>query len=128
MEAGTFHTYIADFEVAKVLAQGTLSTSRTNSSSVGTPGFQPKEQLRAGKITESADVYAFGCVFIELFGHKKIWEGLSAIQIMFKVAMEEAIPDCSHLPPSVVPICNKCLQDQEIRVSATTVLYLLLSL
>ena len=69
--------YIADFGVAKVLTQSTLATSRTNSSSssMGTPGFQPKEQLKASKIDESVDIilYAFGCVLIELFVHKKVW-------------------------------------------------------
>ena len=52
---------------------GTISTSRTNSSSssIGTLGFQPKEQLQAGEIDESVDVYALGCVFVELFGERK---------------------------------------------------------
>ena len=74
MESGTFHMYISDFGVAKILTQSTLSTSKTNSSSssVGIPGFQPKEQLKAGKIDESVDVYAFGCVLIELFGQKRL--------------------------------------------------------
>ena len=71
----------SDFGVAKFLTKGTIVTSQTNSSakSIGTPGFQPPEQLQAGVITESADVYALGCVFIELFSGSKIWQGLSAL-------------------------------------------------
>ena len=76
----------------------------------------------------TVDVYAFGCVLIELFGGKKVWEGLSAIQIMVKVAVESAVPDYSHLPESVKPICAKCLQGQENRAPASVVLFSLLSL
>ena len=56
---------------------GTISTSRTNSSSssIGTPGFQPKEQLQAGEIDESVDVYALGCVFVELLGSERTGKG-----------------------------------------------------
>ena len=76
---------------------GTISTS----SSIGTPGFQPKEQLQAGEIDESVDVYALGCMFVELFGERKNWEGLSALQILMKVAVEGHVPDYSHLPDFV---------------------------
>ena len=64
--------FLADFGVAKVLMKGTLATSKTNSSSsfIGTPGFQPIKQLQAGKINEGVDVYAFGCVLVELFGRR----------------------------------------------------------
>ena len=106
--------FIADFGVSKVVTQGTVTTHTTHSGSVGTPGFQPKEQLK----TEAVDVYALGCVFIELFGERKVWEGLTAYQIMFKVTVEGAKPDFSHLPESVKPICAKCLDKQENRVPA----------
>lgn len=108
-----------------MLTKGTVSTTRTNSSSsaIGTPGFQPIEQLKAGKIDESVDIYAVGCVFVELFGEKKIWEGLSAIQIIVKVAVEEQVPTYDHLPESVWPLCKMCLQPREKRVSASMLLY-----
>ena len=79
--------------------------SPTRSGSVGTPCFQPREQLKAEKINTAVDMYALGCIFIELFGERKVWEGLTAYQIMFKVAVEGGKPDFSHLPESVKPIC-----------------------
>lgn len=116
--------------MARVLTKGTISTTRTNSSSssVGTPGFQPVEQLKAGEIDESVDVYAVGCVLVELFGERKIWEGLSAIQIMVKVAVEEKVPEYSYLPEEVRPICAMCLQEKGKRASASTLLHHVLSL
>ena len=130
MESATFHVYLADFGVAKVLTKGTLATSKTNSSSssIGTPGFQPMEQLKASDIDESVDVYALGCVFVELFGGKKIWEGLSAIQIMVKVAVEGQVPAFSHLPSSVQPICDVCLQPKERRCTSSILLHAVLAM
>ena len=84
--------------------------------------------MKAGKINTSVDVYAFGCVLIELFGEKKVWEGFTAIQIMVKVAIEGALPDFSHLPQPVKSICAQCLEKQENRIPAKTVLRFLLSL
>ena len=86
--------------MTKVLTKGTTTTSK----SIGTPGFQPREQLKAGKINASVDVYALGCVLVELFGGKQIWQGLSAIQIMVKVAVEGEVAVFSHLPESVQPV------------------------
>lgn len=116
--------------MAKVLTKSTIATSKTNSSSasVGTPGFQPKEQLKAERITASVDVYAFGVVMIELFGHKKVWDGLSALQIMMKVAIEEVMPEYSHLPDVIQPPCEMCLRNVKERASASDVLHYLLSI
>ena len=43
----------------------------------GTPGFQSPEQLCAEKMDEGCDVYAFGCVLIELFGEQCLWPNLN---------------------------------------------------
>lgn len=128
VETGTYHVYLADFGVAKVLTRGTIATSKTNSSakSIGTPGFQPPEQLEAGVITEIADVYALGCVFIELFSSKKIWEGLSALQIMVKVVVERQLPTYSEVPDNIKPVCCMCLQEKSSRASASKVLHSLM--
>ena len=130
MEYGSFHVFLADFGVAKVLTQSTISTTKTNSSasSIGTPGFQPLEQLKAGEITENVDVYALGCVLIELFGEKKVWEGLTAIQILVKVVMEGEVPKYSHLPPYTHSICSMCLQVKDRRATAREVLHAILKM
>ena len=129
VESRTLKVFIADFGVAKVITHGTATThTNSSASSIGTPGFQPIEQLKAGKINTSVDVYAFGCVLVKLFGEKKVWEGFTAIQIMVKVAIEGALPDFSHLPQPVKPICAQCLEKQENRIPAKTVLRFLLSL
>ena len=64
----------------------------------------------------------------ELFGEQKICEGLSAIQIMVKAAVEEKVPEYSYLPEKVRPICAMCLQEEGKRASASTLLHHVLSL
>ena len=122
--------YLADFGVAKVMTRETIATSKTNSSSksIGTPGFQPPEQLQAGVVTESADVYALGCVYVELFSNTRVWQGLSAIHIIVKVAVEKVYPDYSQVPDPMKAICSMCLQEKSNRASASEVLHALLML
>ena len=46
--------------------------------------------------------------------HQKICEGLSAIQIMVKGAVEEKVPEYSYLSEKVRPICAMCLQEKGV--------------
>ena len=116
VEASTHHIYLADFGVSKVLHK-TMATVKTNASagSIGTPGYQPVEQLEAGVITESVDVYALGCVLLELFGGRRVWEGLSALQTVVKVVSEKKVPDTTHLPSAIQQLVNMCLQQRQQR-------------
>ncbi len=57
--------YLGDFGLTRILT-GTVST-RTSTNG-GTLGFQSPEVLQSGCVTKSCDIYAVGCVFIELFG------------------------------------------------------------
>ena len=129
VEANNYHIYLADFGVSKVLHK-TIATIKTNLSagSIGTPGYQSIEQLVAGIITESVDVYALGCVLIELFGGQRVWEGLSAVQIVVKVVSEKRVPDTTHLPPAIQELVAKCLQQKTERATAMQVLNRLLKL
>ena len=85
--------YVADFGVAKVSAV----TKRTFTFKAGTPSFQSPEQLNGTNIGTHCDVYAFGCVLLELFAEKQIWEGLSARSIMFRVGVKGKHPHVTSL-------------------------------
>ena len=87
------------------------------------------EQLKAKCVTCKVDVYAFGCVFVELFGEHPLWGDLEPLQIMFKVGVEERVPEYTHLPLEVQSLCQMCLQTEEDkRVTAVRVLKCLLDL
>ena len=112
------------------MLHGTIATTKTNSSAghIGTPGYQSIEQLQAGVITESVDIYALGCVIIELFGEKRIWEGLSAMQILVKVVMEKRVPSTAHRPSYIQHVVRMCLEEREQRATSTQILKNILQL
>ena len=62
----------------------------------------------------AVDVYAFGCLMIELFGERKVWGELVRAQIMqkicgsFNVAPEP--PVVEHLPNHYKSMCKSCCQ------------------
>ena len=54
--------------------------------SAKTPAFQPPEQLRGELCGTGSDVYALGCVIVEVFGGKAIWKDLAFHTIILQVA------------------------------------------
>ena len=76
----------------------------------GTPGFQALEQLTSERIGIECDVYGLGCVLLEFFGEKPIWDKLNHHQIMYKVSIAKLTPDISHISgiPELQPVCQVC--------------------
>ena len=64
----------------------------------------------------AADIYSFGCLLIELFGAKRVWGTLTAMQIMQKVcgtftsAPQSPSTDHLRLFPERKRICDLCTQ------------------
>ena len=93
----------------------------------GTPGFQAPEQLMSQIVDVKADVYAFGCVLIELFGGIQIWKGLTQYQIIYQVTVKGEVPNSDHLPNEIGKISSVCLKKHDERPSSAEILLLLLS-
>lgn len=129
MEESTLHVYIADFGLTRILSEaGTACTHTSTKSSAGTPGFQSKEVLRVGHITTASDIYSLGCVFIELFGSKRVWPTLAPFQIMCQVVVDNKSPETDDLE-QMQDICRKCTaSDSSERPSAIEVLHYLFGL
>ena len=98
---------VADFGIASMKA----GTRRTTQSKAGTPGFQSPEQLNGLNIGPHCDVYAFGCIVLELFTEKPIWEGLSAHAIMFRVGVKNEFPPITCSQPEVNPVMMSCFKE-----------------
>lgn len=114
------HVFLADFGLSRVITTKRVFGTKTMMS--GTPGFQPPEQLMAQALDERADVYACGVLFIELFGERAVWEGLTPFQIMAKVFIQQIPPDVSHLQSPINTICSGCVKKKELRSSMSNVL------
>lgn len=105
--------HVSDFGLAK-LADGdaalTLSTSV-----LGTPAYMAPEQAggRTREIGIPADVHALGAILFELLTGRVPFEGGSTVEILRRVAEEEA-PRVRSINPDVDPdleaICLHCLE------------------
>ena len=63
----------------------------------------------------AVDIYSLGCLYIELFGERKVWPGLTnAVEIMQKVCGSfnnpPTMPKTDDLPLLYANICNSCCQ------------------
>ena len=119
IEESTFHVYLADFGLGKVLTS--CGGAGRTTMQAGTPAFQPPEQLRGEMVGIGTDVYALACITVEIFGKKPVWEGMSAHTIILKVA-GGSFPSTSHLSSDVSSIVEKCFVSVELRISATSFL------
>ena len=68
------------------------------------------------------DVYSLGCLYLELFGRKRVRPGLDGTEIMMKVFgsydTPPCMPDLNHLDGMYFKICTSCCQlDPAIRAN-----------
>lgn len=54
----------------------------------GTVTHMPPELLLEGKLSKSADVYAYGVLLFELFTADRPWSGLRHAEVLHKVAVQ----------------------------------------
>jgi WD40 repeat protein len=118
-DALDFVPRIADFGLAKVLADGNTSATWSGTL-VGTPVYMAPEQA-AGKSKEigpAADVYALGTILYELLAGHPPFHGETVLDVLEQVCCREPVPP-SRLRPGVPrdleTICLKCLQKESAR-------------
>ncbi|WP_257462917.1 TOMM system kinase/cyclase fusion protein [Archangium lipolyticum] len=60
--------------------------------SIGTPAYAAPEQLRGLPPTPRSDLYAWGLIFLECLTGKRVMEGASAAEVIYKQLSAEPIP------------------------------------
>jgi serine/threonine protein kinase len=80
---GRPYVKLLDFGIAKLSSfKGGPSVGEA-SAVVGTPDYMAPEQARAKTISGATDLYAVGCVLFELLTRERLFEGMSAVDMMF---------------------------------------------
>jgi len=102
--------YLADFGLAALIVK-TITT--VQSSMGGTPNYSPPEQLDVdlGPLTEKIDIWALGCLAIELLTGAVPWQGRQPMQIMASVVMKRqspALPEGVVAPEELRPLLKRC--------------------
>ena len=102
---------LLDFGIAKLASAETQLTQK--GVTLGTAGYLPPEQVRAGEIDHRADIFSYGALAYELLTFERPFRGntLSALvyQILYKppMPMATAWPDC---PEALETLVARCLE------------------
>ena len=95
------HALLADFGIAKALADRTPATEATQAGmAIGSPGYMAPESAAGGTADHRADVYAFGVLAYELLAGQHPFFGLSPAQMVLAHMTREA-PPLRQLRPNV---------------------------
>ena len=75
---------VADFGLSRV-----CDDAQINTKTYGTVTHMPPELLLDGRLSKSADVYAYGVLLFELFTADRPWSGLRHAEVLHKVAVNK---------------------------------------
>lgn len=116
---GHYVAKIGDWGSARAVA---LTGAKSMTQGVGTACWLSPEVINNAHFSKSSDVYAFGIILWEVYTRQEIYEGLSAAQIIAKVAHEGLRPQVPRDCPWA-SIMTKCWrQDPAERPSFETIL------
>ena len=118
IETTSNHVYIADFGLGKVIS--TLGAGRTTIQ-CGTPAYQPQERIKGECCGPASDVYALGCIIVEVFGGIQVWSGMLPHTIILKVA-GGSYPDISHLEDNIQRLVKLCFVPANERAGSPDIL------
>lgn len=97
---------LVDFGIAH---SGQSSGDTHDGEWLGTPGYMPPEQIRAGgRPTPASDVYALGCVLYRAISGRLPHEGQTAVEILQKAARQDA-PRLGELVAKAPPALEQLL-------------------
>lgn len=119
---------IADFGLARPLTCFSNEEALTTTC-IGTTRFMAPELFereRSTSIGLEVDIWALGCVLIELFSGKRPWDYISSSEascIFYEIFKRKPVPIPENMPSEVRELTERCCQYQpQRRPSATEVL------
>lgn len=105
----------------------TEATVTCNSKGPGTYPYMAPEMFIQSRRGPAVDIYSLGCLYIELFGRRRVWSQLDGPAIMQKVLGSYKTPpqgpNTTHLCPTFAILCSQmCNLDANMRLSSSDVL------
>ena len=115
--------------IAKI-KQLNVATATCAGNGPGTIPYMAPEMFQKCRRGPAVDIYALGCLFIELFGRRRVWEGYDSSDIMMKVLGSYKTPpegpSTNHLSAEVHKLCSAlCDLDATKRPDSRGVLVML---
>eukprot|EP01043_Picozoa_sp_COSAG02_P022383 COSAG02_NODE_1162_length_14168_cov_10.478570_10_plen_990_part_00 len=118
--------FIADFGLAAIL-NATVTTQSMTDTGGGTPAYKAPEQYSSddfGRVSSKTDIWAFGCVVVEMLTGFAPWRGKQPMEIMMSVAGKRQAPAVPvEVRGALGEILQRCLSiDQDARPTAVQAL------
>lgn len=118
--------FLCDMGIAKVKQLGAM-TLTCMTKGCGTYPYMAPEMFKKSRRGTEVDIYSLGCLFIELFGRKRVWEGLDGPEIMLKVLGSYGTPpegpSVDHLTLNQQLLCSSlCSLEPSQRPSSKEVI------
>lgn len=111
---------MADFGLSRVCDEALVETK-----TYGTVTHMPPELLLEGKLSKSADVYAYGVLLFELCTADRPWGGLRQAEVLHKVAVKHERLQLPADTPQLFQVCSCQLQNHvftHLHIIASTML------
>lgn len=110
---------LTDFGVARMETENTLTQEGMM---IGSPGYMSPEMINGGVVDGRADVWSFGVVLYESLAGKRLFEGQSAVETLYKL-MTAPIPKIKDIrddiPDSLAELIDRILvRDPDERIGS----------
>ena len=108
---------VSDFGMAAMIGSTMVTTQTTTVASGGTPAYKAPEQYDSGqfgKIGPKTDMWALGCVVIEMLTGFVPWKGTPPLEIMMNVAGKRLAPTIPQEAKGVLSaILQRCFSHEQ---------------
>jgi len=97
---------VLDFGIARVRSGAAGRMKTATGATIGTVAYMPPEQAKGGDIDGRADIFAVGATMYRLISKRKIHEAENDIELLKKMATEQAPPLASVAPSTPAEVCR----------------------
>ncbi len=106
-----FKLRLIDFGLAKPMPGSPAARSVSMAAGLtGTPRYLSPEQVRGAAPTFAADLWAFGCIVMELLSGRPVFESDNVMGLGHEIMTKEVRFDLPEVPPEVRAFLKRCLQ------------------
>ncbi|KAJ2850587.1 mitogen-activated protein kinase kinase kinase [Coemansia brasiliensis] len=103
---------ISDFGISRKIDRSSVAEAgrrrRHQRKILGTVPFMAPEIARASEYSEAADIWALGCVVVQMWSGRQPWDELQEPQVFFKLGRGEAPPIPDDLTAAGLEFCKHC--------------------